>query len=79
MCPPARSCSCHPVLLMLLTQTASSPPNFILIGADLVWQTLPAGWVHTFESHYRYIVLSMRCPQTSKLLEELGQQPLADM
>ena len=52
MCPPARSCSCHPVLLMLLTQTASSPPNFILIGAGLVWQTLPAGWVHTFESHY---------------------------
>ena len=43
MCPPARSCSCHPVLLMLLTQTASSPPNFILIGAGLVWQTLPAG------------------------------------
>ena len=38
---------------MLLSQTASSPPNFILIGAGLVWQTLPAGWVHTFESHYK--------------------------
>ena len=37
---------------MLLTQPASSPPNFILIGASLVWQTLPAGWVHLFESHY---------------------------
>ena len=37
---------------MLLTQTASCPPNFILIGAGLVWQTLPAGWIHTFESHY---------------------------
>ena len=38
---------------MLLTQTASSAPNFILVGAGLVWQTLPAGWVNTFESHYR--------------------------
>ena len=37
---------------MLLTQTASSAPNFILIGAGLVWQTLPAGWVGTSKSHY---------------------------
>ena len=37
---------------MLLTLTASSAPNFILIGPGLVWQTLPAGWVDTFESHY---------------------------
>ena len=37
---------------MLLTQTASSPPDFILIGAGLVWPTLPAGWVDTSESHY---------------------------
>ena len=37
---------------MLLTQTASSAPNVILIGAGLVWQTLPAGWADTSESHY---------------------------
>ena len=37
---------------MLLTLTASSAPNFILIGPGLVWQTLPAGWVDTVESHY---------------------------
>ena len=64
MCPPARSCSCHPVLLMLLTQTASSPQNFILIGAGLVWQTLPAGWVHTFESHYTFTAAWIHDRQT---------------
>ena len=50
--PPASSCSCYPASLMWLTLTASSAPNFILIGPGLVWQTLPAGWVDTFESHY---------------------------
>ena len=50
--PTCQKLLLSPYLLMLLTQTASSPPNFILIGAGLVWQTLPAGWVHTFESHY---------------------------
>ena len=39
---------------MLLTQTASSAPIFILIGAGLVWQTLPAGWVDISESHYTF-------------------------
>ena len=38
-------------MLMLLSLTANTTPNFILIGAGLVWQTLPAGWVY-FESHY---------------------------
>ena len=37
---------------MLLILTASSAPNFILIGPGLVWHTLPARWVDTFESHY---------------------------
>ena len=50
--PHASSCSCYPASLMLLTLTASAAPNFILIGPGLVWQTLPAGWVDTFESHY---------------------------
>ena len=37
---------------MFLSCLASSAPIFILIGPGLVWQTLPAGWVDTFESHY---------------------------
>ena len=37
---------------MLLTLTASSASDFILIGAGLVWQTLPARWVENFESHF---------------------------
>ena len=49
--PPASSSS-YPASLMLLTLTATSAPNFILIGPGLVWQTLPAGWVDTFERHY---------------------------
>ena len=40
---------------MLLTLAASAAPNFTLIGADLVWQTLLAGWVDALKSHYTTI------------------------
>ena len=61
MSPPARSCSCHTTLLMLLTQTASSTPNFILNGAGFVWQTLPAlGRYILFESHYHACCCGLR-------------------
>ena len=58
---------------MLLTQTASSAPDFILIGAGLVWQTLPAGWVDTSESHYTSFDQAKLC--TEVVLPQIKLEP----
>ena len=62
---------------MLLTLTASSTPNFILIGPGLVWQTLPAGWVDTFESHYMQLELLSDTSAGLNLIGKVWQDPLA--
>ena len=73
MCPHARSCSCHPALLMLLPPTASFAPNFILIGAGLVWQTMPAGWVDISESHYTSVAVAVAVAATGRTGQLQGQ------
>ena len=59
LCPPASSFAAGSSIPLMPSLTASFAPSFISVEPGLLWQTLSARWVDTFESHYSCTSLSI--------------------